>query len=91
MGYLQNFGKYNRGNYKKLVELGQEIYTQGVSPNQWPTDFTRSISVPITKNLNIKDCKNYRTFSIITHASNILLKITTRQIESKAKGNITNT
>ena len=35
----------------------------------------RSVFIPITKKGNAKECSNYRTIALISHASKIMLKI----------------
>ena len=40
------------------------------SPQQWPQDWKRSVFIPITKKGNPKECSNYHTIALISHASN---------------------
>ena len=42
---------------------------------QWPQDWKRSVFIPIPKKGNAKECSNYRTFALISHASKVTLKI----------------
>ena len=42
---------------------------------QWPQDWKRSVSIPIPKKGNAKECSNYRTIALISHASKVMLKI----------------
>ena len=42
---------------------------------QWPQDWKRSVFIPIPKKGNPKDCSNYRTIALISHASKVILKI----------------
>ena len=42
---------------------------------QWPQDWKRSIFIPIPKKGNAKECSNYCTIALISHASNVMLKI----------------
>ena len=42
---------------------------------QWPKDWKRSIFIPIWKKGNAKECSNYCTIALISHASKIMLKI----------------
>jgi len=52
---------------------------------EWPEDFMKVIMIPLQKKQSATDCADYRTISLISHASKILLKILTKRIESKAK------
>ena len=42
---------------------------------QWPQDWKRSVFIPIPKKGKAKECSNYCTIALISHASEILLKI----------------
>ena len=42
---------------------------------QWPQDWKRSVFIPIPKKCNAKECSNYRTIALISHASRVMLKI----------------
>ena len=42
---------------------------------QWPQDRKRSVFIPIPKKGNAKECSNYRTIALISHASKVMLKI----------------
>ena len=42
---------------------------------QWPQDWKRSVFIPIPKEGNAKECSNYRTVALISHASSVMLKI----------------
>ena len=42
---------------------------------QWSKDWKRSVSIPIPKKGNAKECSNYRTIALISHASKVMLKI----------------
>ena len=41
----------------------------------WPQDWKRSIFISIPKKGNAKECSNYRTIALISHASKVMLKI----------------
>ena len=42
---------------------------------QWPQDWKRSVFIPIPKKGNAKECSNYHTIVLISHASQVMLKI----------------
>ena len=42
---------------------------------QWPWDWKKSVFTPIPKKGNAKECPNYRTITLISHASKVMLKI----------------
>ena len=42
---------------------------------QWPQDWKRSVFILIPKKGNAKECSNYSTIALISHASKVMLKI----------------
>ena len=42
---------------------------------QWPQDWKRSVFIPIPKKGNAKECSNYCTIALFSHASKVMLKI----------------
>ena len=42
---------------------------------QWPQDWKRSVFIPIPKKGNAKECSNYVTVPLISHAGKVMLKI----------------
>ena len=56
---------------KVLHSICQQIW----KTQQWPQDWTRSVFIPVPKKGNAKECSNYRTIALISHASKVMLKI----------------
>ena len=54
-----------------LHSICQQIW----ETQQWLQDWKRSVFIPIPKKGNPKECSNYRTIALISHASKIMLKI----------------
>ena len=48
---------------------------------EWPTDWKKSVYVPIYKKGDKKECGNYRTIALISHASKVLLRGIQRRLE----------
>ena len=42
---------------------------------QWPQDWKRSVFISTPKKSNAKECSNYHTIVLISHASKVMLKI----------------
>ena len=42
---------------------------------QWPQDWKMSVFIPIPKKGNSKECSNYRTIALISHAGKVMIKI----------------
>ena len=56
---------------KVLYSVCQQIW----KTQQWPQDWKRSVFNPIPKKGNAKECSNYCTIALISHASKVMLKI----------------
>ena len=56
---------------KVLHSICQQIW----KTQQRPHDGKRSVFIPISKKGNAKECSNYRTIALISHASEVMLKI----------------
>jgi len=77
---------------KILKQLGEkaanelfEIYCELYDKGQWPNDFIESIIIPIEKKAGAEDCSDYRTLSLISPVSKILIRIIAERLENKAK------
>ena len=57
------------------LKVLHSIYKQIWKTQQWPQDWTRSVFIPIPKKGNAKECSNYCTIALISHASKVMLKI----------------
>ena len=56
---------------KVLHSICQQIW----KTQQWPQDWKRSVFISIPKKGNAKECSNYRTIALISHAHKVMLKI----------------
>ena len=56
---------------KGLHSICQQIW----KTQQWPQDWKRSVFIPISKKGNAKECSNYLTIALISHASKVMLQI----------------
>ena len=54
-----------------LHSICQQIW----KTQHWPQDWKRSVFIPIPKKGNAKECSNYCTIVLISHASKVILKI----------------
>ena len=57
------------------VNVRHSICEQIWITQQWPQDWKRSFFIPISKKGNDKKCSKYHTIALISHASNVMLKI----------------
>ena len=57
--------------WKCCTQYCQQIW----KTQQWPQDWKRSVFIPIPKKGNAKECSNYHTIALISHASRVMFKI----------------
>ena len=66
---------------KVLHSICQQIW----NTQQWPQDWKRSVFIPIPKKGNAKECSNYHTIALISHASKEMLKIFQARLQKYMK------
>jgi len=64
-----------------LHSICQQIW----KTQQWPQDWKRSVFIPISKKGNAKECSNYHTIALISHASKVMLKILQARLQQYMK------
>ena len=62
---------------KVLHSICQQIW----KTQQWPQAWKRSVFILIPKKGNAKECSNYRTIALISHASKVMLKILQERLQ----------
>ena len=62
---------------KVLHSICQKIW----KTQQWPQDWKRLVFIPISKKDNAKECSNYHTIALISHASKVMLKIVQARLQ----------
>ena len=63
------------------VNVLHSICQQIWKPQQWPQDRKRSVFSPIPKQGNAKECSNYHTIELISHASKLIFKLLQARIQ----------
>ena len=62
---------------KELYSVCQQIW----KTQQWPQEWKMSVFIPIPKRGNAKECSNYYTIALISHASKVMLKIVQARLQ----------
>ena len=62
---------------KVLHSICQQIW----KTQQWPHDWKSSVFIPIPKKGNAKECSNYHTIVLISHACKVILKILLAELQ----------
>ena len=63
------------------VKVQHSVCQQIWKTQQWPQDWKRSVFIPIPEKGNVKECSNYRTIVLISHANKEMLKILQARIQ----------
>ena len=69
---VELFQILNEDAVKELHSICQLIWK---TQQQWPQYWKRSVFIRIPKKGNAKECSNYRTIALISHASKVMFKI----------------
>ena len=69
---------------KVLQSICQQIW----KTQQWPQAWKKSVFIPIPKKGNAKECSNYHTISLISHASKVVLNILQARLQQYVKGEL---
>ena len=77
----------------ELVQAGGEAMTDVLfiicikiwQTGEWPTPWTRSLIITLPKNGNLQLCQNYRTISLISHPSKVMLRILLNRLKPQAE------
>ena len=64
-----------------LTEICNRISTTG----DWPTPWTQSLIISLPKKGNLQLCQNYRTISLISHSSKVILKVILNRLKPQAE------
>ena len=62
---------------KMLHSTCQQIW----KTQQWPQDWNTSVFIPIPQKGNAKECSNYHTIVLISHASKVMLRISQARLQ----------
>ena len=71
MEFQLSYFKSLDDSVKALQSICQQIW----KTQQWSQDWKKSVFIPIPKKGNAKECSNYLTAALISHASKVMLKI----------------
>ena len=64
-----------------LTEICNRIWRTG----EWPTPWTQSLIITRPKKGNLQLCQNYRTISLISHLSKIILEVILNRLKPQAE------
>ena len=66
------------------IKVLHSVCQQIQKTQQWPQDWKRPGFIPISKKGNAKECANYWTIVLISHANKVMLKILLARLQQYA-------
>ena len=83
--------------HPRLVQAGGEDVITALTTicnkiwqiGKWPTPWTQSLVITLPKKGNLQQHQNYRTISLISHPSKVMLKIIVNRLKPQAEKIIT--
>ena len=70
------------------LKVLHSIHQQNGNAQQWPQDWKRSVFIPIPKKGITKECSNYHTIALLSHASKVTLKILQARLQQYVNGEL---
>ena len=70
---------------ESVIELPTKICNKTWQTGEWSTQWTQSLIITLPKKGNLQLCQNYRTISLISHASKVMLKIILNRLNPQAE------
>ena len=64
-----------------VTSLCQKIW----ETKQWPDEWAKPFIIPLPQKGNLQKCNNYRTISLISHTSKIMLRVILKRLKAEAK------
>ena len=64
-----------------LTTICNKIWQTG----EWPTPWTQSLVITLPKKGNLQQCQNYKTISLISYPSKVMLKIILNRLKPQAE------
>ena len=64
-----------------LTEICNRIWRTG----EWPTPWTQTLIITLPKKGTLQLCQNYRTISLISHSSKVMLKVILNRLKPQAE------
>ena len=70
---------------KAVIDILTAICNKIWQTGEWPIPWTQSLIITLPKKGNLQLCQNYRTISLISHASKVMLKIILNRLKPQAE------
>jgi len=74
-----------RAGGAKTLDILHRICVNVWETGDWPEEWRSSVFIPLPKKGDLSQCTNYRTISLVSHASKILLKVILNRMQDKTE------
>ena len=68
-----------------MINVLTEIFNRIWRTGEWSTPWTQSLIITLPKKGNLQLCQNYRTISLISHSSKVMLKVILNRLKLQAE------
>ena len=68
-----------------MINILNAICNKIWKTGEWPTTWTQSLVITLPKKGNLQLCQNYRTISLISHPSKVMLKVILNRLQPQAE------
>ena len=69
-----------------MIDVSTVIYKgSGERTGDWPTPWTQSLIITLPKKDTLQLCQNYRTISLMSHSSKVMLKVILNRLNLQAE------
>ena len=68
-----------------MVDVLTKICNKICKTREWPTPWTQSLIITPPKKGNLQLCQNYRTISLISHPSKVILRVILNRLKPQAE------
>ena len=68
-----------------MIDILREICNGIWRTGEWPIPWTQSLIITLPKKGNLQLCQNYRTISLISHSSKVMLKVILNRLKPQAE------
>ena len=71
-----------------MIGVLKEIYNRIWRTEEWPTSWTKSLIITLPGNFQL--CQNYRTISLISHSSKVMLRVILNRLKPQTRAFLKN-
>ena len=82
---LSGFCQWYQAGGEAMIDILTSICHKIWKTGEWPTKLTQSLVITLPKKGNLQLCQNYRTISLISHPSKVMLKIILNRLQPQAE------